>query len=188
MNQRRFVVLDRDGTIIVERNYLTDPSEVELLPGSAEGLRHMRDLGLGLAVITNQSAVGRGFIDRVRLDQIHGRLRDLLRNEGVHLDGIYSCPHLPEDNCSCRKPAVGLLNLAANELSFEPKSTFVIGDKACDIELGKRVGATTFLVRTGYGEVSATQQDLGQDHVVEGLQEAATVIERILAEDRGKPT
>ncbi len=187
MSQRRFVVLDRDGTIIIERHYLTDPSEVELLPGSADGLRHMRDLGLGLVVITNQSAVGRGFIDEGRLEQIHERMQHLLRNEGVYLDGIYSCPHLPEDNCSCRKPEIGLLSLAANELSFKPESTFVIGDKPCDIELGKRVGATTFLVRTGYGEEYATQQDLGQDYIVEGLQEAATLIERILAENCGKP-
>jgi len=187
MKQRRFVVLDRDGTIIIERHYLTDPSEVELLPGSAAGLRHMRELGLGLVVITNQSAVGRGFIDKMRLSQIHERLHDLLKNEGVHLDGIYSCPHLPEDNCSCRKPAVGLLSLAANELRFDPRSAFVIGDKACDIEMGKRVGATIFLVRTGYGEEHAAQKDLGQDYIVEGLQEAATVIGRILAENRGKP-
>ncbi len=184
MSDRRFVVLDRDGTIIVERNYLSDPFQIELLPGSAAGLRHMRDLGLGLVVITNQSAIGRGFIDRMRLDQIHERLCGLLRNEAIRLDGLYFCPHLPEDNCLCRKPATGLLDLAASELRFEPRRAFVMGDKACDIELGKRVGATTFLVRTGYGKQYAIQEGLGQDFIVDDLQEAATVIDGILTRER----
>ena len=183
MTQRRFVVLDRDGTIIVERNYLTDPSQVELLPGSADGLRHMRDLGLGLVVVTNQSAVGRGLIDGMRLEEIHERVCELLESEGVHLDGVYSCPHLPDDNCLCRKPQVGLLNLAAKELSFEPGSSFVIGDKPSDIEFGKRVGATTFLVRTGYGEQYACQEGLGQDFIVNDLREAASIIDRVLTDE-----
>lgn len=186
MTQRRFVVLDRDGTIIVERNYLTDPSQVELLPGSAAGLKQMRDLGLGLIVITNQSAIGRGFIDRTRLEQIHERMGELLKREGIQLDGLYFCPHLPGDNCLCRKPATGLLSLAAIELGFEPRSCFVIGDKACDIDLGKGVGATTFLVRTGYGKQYSIEADLGQDFIVDDLKEAAAVIEGILVRERNR--
>jgi phosphoheptose isomerase len=184
MDQRRFVVLDRDGTIIIERNYLTDPSEVELLPGSAEGLRHMRDLGLGLAVITNQSAVGRGFINEVQLDLIHKRFRELLEQEKVFLDGIYFCPHLPEEACECRKPAPALLKSAAQELGFDPQQTFVIGDKACDIELGHRVGATTILVRTGYGEEFEKGEDLQPDFTVNDLKEAAEVMREIIEKDQ----
>lgn len=184
MGERRFVVLDRDGTIIVERNYLIDPSQVELMPGSAAGLRHMRALGLGLVVITNQSAVGRGFINRMRLDEIHGRMCELLEEEGVHLDGLYFCPHLPEDDCFCRKPAVGLLNLAGKELGFMPKTAFVVGDKGCDVELGKRVGAITFLVRTGYGNQYAAQEGLGQDFTVHDLQEVAAIIGSILSGEK----
>ena len=183
MTQRRFVVLDRDGTIIVEHNYLSDPSQVELLPGSAAGLKQMRDLGLGLIVITNQSAIGRGFIDRTRLDQIHERLGELLKREGIQLDRLYFCPHLPEDNCACRKPATGLLDLAANELGFEPRSCFVIGDKACDIELGRRVEATTILVRTGYGEQFEKDGDLQPNFTVSNLKEAAEVIKEIVEKD-----
>jgi D-glycero-D-manno-heptose 1,7-bisphosphate phosphatase len=93
MSQRRFAVLDRDGTIIVERHYLSDASQVELIPGVAGGLRHLREMGLGLIVITNQSGIGRGFFDQARLDLIHQRLRELLQAEGVNLDDIYSCPH-----------------------------------------------------------------------------------------------
>ena len=185
MTQRHFVVLDRDGTIIVERQYLSDPSEVELIPGAASGLRQLSEMGLGLVVITNQSAVGRGFFDQARLDLIHRRLCELLNAEGVHLDGIYVCPHRPEDDCPCRKPRPGLLELAAQELDFDPQACFVIGDKACDIELGRRVGATTFLVRTGYGAQVTAETTVIPDYVVDDLWDAAQVIERLLAADEG---
>ncbi len=181
MTRRRFVVLDRDGTIIVERQYLSDPCQVELIPGAASGLRQLNEMGVGLIVITNQSAVGRGFFDKARLDLIHQRLRELLEAEGVYLDGIYLCPHTPEDNCQCRKPRPGLLKLAAQELNFDSQACFVIGDKVCDIELGRSVGATTFLVRTGYGAQVAANAVVTPDYVVDGVEEAAHIIQHLLA-------
>lgn len=181
MRRRRFVILDRDGTIIVERHYLCDPRQVELLPGAADGLRRLQRLGLGLVVITNQSAVGRGFIEQTHLDLIHQRLYQLLAAEGVRLDGLYVCPHLPEAGCPCRKPRTGLVELAAKELNFRPQASFVIGDQACDIELGRRVKATTMLVRTGYGAQVAAGHDVAPDYVVEDLRQAAQLIERLLA-------
>ena len=180
MNPRRFVLLDRDGTIVVERHYLSDPAGVELLPGAARGLRRMRELGLGLVVITNQSAIGRGYFNEARLDQIHARLCKLLREEQVSLDGIYYCPHRPEDRCECRKPESALPSRAARELDFNPAESLVIGDKECDIELGKRLGATTFLVLTGYGRETAAHQRVRPDFVVAGLEEAASEIEYLL--------
>mgnify|MGYP003576165344 CR=1 FL=1 len=98
MKRRPFVLLDRDGTIIVERHYLADPGQIEFLPGAIDGLRHLLSMGLGLVVLTNQSAVGRGFLDETRLDLIHRHLRELLNNEGVHLEGMYFCPHTPASN------------------------------------------------------------------------------------------
>ena len=184
MTKRRFVVLDRDGVIIVERQYLSEPRQVELIPGAASGLRQLSEMGLGLVVITNQSAVGRGFFDQARLDLIHRRLRELLEAKGGYLNGVYSCPHTPEDDCPCRKPRPGLLELAAQELDFDPQVCFVIGDKACDIELGQRVGATTFLVRTGYGAQVAAEGIATPDYVVDDLEEAARVIGRLVAEEQ----
>ena len=183
MTQRHFVVLDRDGTIIVERYYLSDPLQVELIPGVAAGLRQLSEMDLGLVVVTNQSALSRGFFDKARLNLIHQRLRELLYAEGVYLDGIYICPHRPEDNCLCRKPKIGLLELAAKELNFDPQASFVIGDKACDIELGQRVGATTFLVRTGYGAQVAAETMATPDYVVDDVRDAAQVIGRLLTTD-----
>ena len=184
MTRRRFVVLDRDGTINVECEYLLDPDQVELLPGAANGLRQLSEMGLGLVVITNQSAIGRGFFDEARLALIHQRLCELLEAEGVYLDGIYFCPHTPEDDCPCRKPRPGLLELAAQELDFDPQACFVIGDKAIDIELGQRVGATTFLVRTGYGAQVAAENTVIPDYVVDDVWDAAQVIKRLLLQMR----
>lgn len=181
MQRRRFVVLDRDGTIIVERHYLSDPTQVELIPGAVAGLRQLNEMGLGLIVITNQSGVSRGFFDQACLDLIHQRLHELLEEERIHLDKVYFCPHRPEDHCLCRKPEIGLLKLAAQELGFNPRASFVIGDKACDIGLGQRVGATTFLVRTGYGAQVASETMVTPDYVVNDVGDAAHVIERILA-------
>lgn len=176
MKQPRFVVLDRDGTIIRERHYLREPELVELLEGTTDGLRLLREMGLGLVVVTNQSAIGRGFLDESRLQQIHQRLRELLASEGVYVEDIYFCPHMPMDDCSCRKPRTGLLELAAKEHGFKPKDAFVIGDKPCDIELGQRMEATTFLVRTGYGNQVAAENQATPDYVVENVLEAALVI------------
>jgi len=182
MTRRRLVVLDRDGTLIVEHQYLSDVQQVELLPGAASGLRQLQERGLGLIVITNQSGVGRGFFDLARLDQIHRRLHELLHAEGVHLDGIYVCPHTPDDDCRCRKPNTALLELAAKDMGCDLQASFVIGDKACDIALGRRVRATTLLVRTGYGAQVAPERTITPDHVVDDLWEAAQVIRRQLVE------
>jgi D-glycero-D-manno-heptose 1,7-bisphosphate phosphatase len=184
----RCVVLDRDGTLIVERHYLSEPDQVELISGVISGLRQLSEMGLGLVVVTNQSGIGRGLFDLIRLDLIHRRLCELLAAEGVHLEGIYVCPHTPEDDCLCRKPRIGLIELAAKELNFDPRTTFIIGDKSSDIELGKRVGATTFLVRTGYGAQVAADPTVNPDYVVDGVWEAAQVIERLLTIDERRAT
>jgi D-glycero-D-manno-heptose 1,7-bisphosphate phosphatase len=135
MSQRRFVVFDRDGTINVEREYLSHPDQLELLPGAASGLRHLMKLGLGLVVITNQSGIGYGYFNDTQLDLIHQKLRALLAAEGIQLNGIYVCTHRPDEGCTCRKPQTELLEKAAQEHKFKPSETFVIGDKAIDIEL-----------------------------------------------------
>jgi len=139
-------------------------------------------------VATNQSAIGRGLFDRDRLDQIHRRMEDMLATEGICLDGIYVCPHTPDDNCSCRKPLPGLIEQASRELGFDPKECFVIGDKECDIELGRRTGATTFLVRTGYGAELADEGTVTADYVVDDLAETAQIIEHLLTRRRMEQT
>ena len=182
MERRRFVVLDRDGTIIEERVYLSSPEGLAIIPGAADALRQLGEMGLGLIVVTNQSGVGRGFFDEAQLKRIHDQFSRQLEAQGVELAGIYFCPHMPEDQCVCRKPAPGLIQIAAKELDFDLTSSIVIGDKACDIEMGQRVGATTFLVRTGYG--AQFEQSVAADYVVDDLLAAAEIIKRLLRNER----
>jgi D-glycero-D-manno-heptose 1,7-bisphosphate phosphatase len=137
-------------------------------------------MGLGLVVVTNQSAVGRGLFGEGRLKEIHDRLCEILNSEGVQLDGLYYCPHKPEDDCLCRKPSTGLMKKAAEELSFDLHGSFVVGDKMSDIEMGRQAGAMTFLVRTGYGAQAAADHSLSPDHVVADLAEAVETIAALL--------
>lgn len=176
MKGRRYVLLDRDGTIIVERNYLSEVEGVELLPGSAAGLRRMSAAGFGLAVVTNQSGIGRGYFDEARVAAIHDRMESLLGQAGVRLDGIFVCPHTPDDGCECRKPRTGLVKTAALELGFDPAEAIVIGDKASDIELGMRLGARTVLVRTGYGAEVEKLAQVVPGLVANDLEEAASLL------------
>ncbi len=178
--RRRFVLLDRDGTVIVSHHYLSDPEKVELLPGAAEGLRRLRDAGFGLILVTNQSAIGRGYFDLSRLEEIHGRLAELLASEGIELDGVYFCPHRPDEECACRKPGVGLVERAAREHDFDPNDAFVIGDNVCDIEMGEACGARTLLVTSGYGREVLRAGTVRPDHVVTDLTQAEVVIRDIL--------
>lgn len=171
---RRFVLIDRDGTINVEKHYLSDPDQLELIPGVAQAMRRLQDNGFGLAVITNQSGIARGYFDLARLDAIHDRLRSLLAAEEVAVDGIYICPHGPGDDCDCRKPLPGMAEQAMAEHGFDPTRAVMIGDKEVDVELGLAIGAETFLVRTGHGLkfVNGTKAH----HVVDDLAAAVDII------------
>ena len=184
--RRPYVLLDRDGTVNVERQYLCDPEQFELLPGSVEGMRKLRAHGIGLVIVSNQSGVGRGYITPDQLDAIHERLETLLGDANLAVDGIYSCPHVPEDGCACRKPETGLVLRASAELGFDPANSFVVGDRQSDIDLGRRLGVMALLVRTGYGMKSLTE-GVTPDRVVRDLDEAADVIIRE-CERRSKAT
>jgi histidinol phosphatase-like enzyme len=117
------------------------------------------------------------------LEQIHARMKELLRSEGAAVRAIYVCPHQPDDGCDCRKPAPGLARWAAEEFRANLSGSFVVGDKACDIDLGKAVGAKTILVRTGYGAQLEREGAVQPDWVAKDLPEAAELIELALAQE-----
>jgi D-glycero-D-manno-heptose 1,7-bisphosphate phosphatase len=142
----RVAVLDRDGTIVIDRGYLADPAGLEFEPGAVAGLRWFYSHAFRLVVITNQSGVGRGLFTIEQLQAMNARLMEMVESAGARLERIYFCPHAPSEFCECRKPALGLMRRAASELGFEPACTVVIGDKESDIEFGRRAGATTILI------------------------------------------
>lgn len=176
----RIVLIDRDGTINIERNYLSAPEQIELIPQAADGIKLLRELGLSIAVITNQSGIGRRLFDLARLKEIHNRLKAVLKEAGTKVDAIYFCPHTPEDNCNCRKPLLKMAEQAARDFNADLSKSFVIGDNVCDIELGKKIGATTILVRTGHGTRTEREKKAQPDYTVENLFEAAQLIGKTL--------
>lgn len=181
---RRAVFLDRDGTLIEERHYLSRPDQLRLLPGAAAALRRLSDLGLALVLVTNQSGVARGIFTEAELAAVHAGLVDLLAAEGAALDGLYYCPHHPEDgvgeltrNCDCRKPGTAMVEAACADLDLEPEGSWMIGDKAADIELARAAGLKGILVRSGHGRASeAAGAGAGAHATVDDLAAAAALI------------
>ncbi len=150
-----------------------------MVTGATAGLRALAKLGLGLVVVTNQSVIGRGMLSIGGLGAVHDRMIAQLGEHGVSLDGIYFCPHHPDDECSCRKPGTAMVNEAAADLHFEAAQCFVIGDAPSDIELGQALGATTLLVRTGHG-TETLDRGTRADYVVADLAEAASLIAELV--------
>jgi D-glycero-D-manno-heptose 1,7-bisphosphate phosphatase len=179
---RPTILLDRDGTLTVERHYLSDPDQLALLPGTVAALRQLRQQGFLLVVVTNQSGIGRGYFSRAAVDRVHQRLRRLLADGDVTLDGIYLCPYAPDQPCDCRKPLPGLVHQAAAELGFDPRHSIVIGDKDADTRLGHAVGGRSLLVRTGWGRDTERAGSHGADAVVDDLPAAAAWIRHAAAD------
>ncbi len=146
------VFLDRDGTLIEEVGYLSRVEEFRLLPRVSEAIRLLNHYQLKAVVITNQSGVARGYFPESFVQVIHRKLEGLLESEGAHLDGIYYCPHHPDDKCECRKPAAGLVKKAAEDLDLDCLKSYVVGDRGIDIALAHGIGAKGILVLTGYGK------------------------------------
>lgn len=137
---KKAVFIDRDGTIIFDRVYLTDPEQVELVPAAGASLRRMIDAGYILVLITNQSLIGRGMGTSAQVDAVHARMAQLLARDGVRFAGMYYCPHTPEDQCGCRKAEPGLLLEATEALDIELDASVMIGDNASDVEAGLAAG------------------------------------------------
>jgi len=178
------IFLDRDGTIIVEKNYPSHPDQVALVEGAIAGLRAMAKHGYPLVVVSNQSGIGRGYFSTEQADAVERRVIDLLASEGVTVAAWYRCPHAPGAGCACRKPAPGMIHSAVRDLDLDPVRSFMIGDKWSDIELAAAVGAVGILVTTGHGLVDADRARQQGVAVCRDLVEADGEITRHLALDR----
>lgn len=136
------VLFDRDGTLVHDVPYNGDPELVVPVPGARWAVAALRAEGVALGVVTNQSGVGRGLLDRRAVLAVADRVERLLGP----FDVWAVCPHAPADGCRCRKPAPGLVEAAAAELGVEPARAVVIGDRASDVEAAEAAGATGLLV------------------------------------------
>ncbi len=150
------VFLDRDGTVIVDRGYLSDPAGIAFEPGAVEALRRLHHAGFGLIFVSNQSGIGRGLMTAEQANDVHRRVLGLLAAEGVPITGSYICPHAPWDQCQCRKPSPVLVRRAAADREIDFSKSFVIGDKKTDVDLGRVTGCRSVLYAN-----QATQDNAG---------------------------
>jgi len=147
------IFLDRDGVLIENRpDYVRDWSQVKIIPEAIHALSLATAKNYKIIIITNQSAVGRGLLLQANAEEINHRLVNLIHHHGGQVDGVYMCPHKPDDDCFCRKPRPGLLLQAARELSLDLQRSWMIGDAWSDVQAGQRAGVRhTILLRTGRG-------------------------------------
>lgn len=153
MTPRPAVFIDRDGTILVEKEYLADPAGVELTPDALDAMRSLRDAGFALVVVTNQSGIARGLYSLGQYRAVERRLNELFAEAGLAVDATEFCPHHPDATgpCDCRKPATGMHRRAAAALGLDLAGSYYMGDKVTDILPAVELGGQGILVRTGYG-------------------------------------
>lgn len=167
MTPRPAIFLDRDGVIIEDTHYLASPAQVRLIPGAADAIAALNRAGWPVVVVTNQSGVARGLFPVEAVEAVHAHLTEQLEGYGARIEAYYYCPHFPTADvevyrveCACRKPKPGMLLRAAEELDLDPDRSWMIGDRASDLEAGAAAGTRTILVRTGYGATAdATSLD-----------------------------
>ena len=155
--------LDRDGTINVDlmHEYLSHPDQMQLIPKSGQAICRAQNNGFKIAIVTNQAGVAKGLTDAKNFPAIHDRLADLIAAEGKQkkftFDDIQICPHHPQENCTCRKPQIGMLEKAAKNLNSDLKYSFFIGDRETDLLCAQKFNLSSILVLTGHG-VKTKQQ------------------------------
>lgn len=149
---RRAVFLDRDGTLNIERNYLRDPDQLDLFPGTGTALRRLQEAGFLLFIVTNQSGIGRGYYTEADMHAVNRRLTGRLAEEGVEFAAIYFAPEAPEQPSRGRKPSPQFLFDARDGFGLDLSLSYMVGDKIADLHCGWNAGVRRcVLVRTGYG-------------------------------------
>jgi len=165
--------LDRDG-VINDNVFVNDPDDLVLLPGAEKAIARLNRAGIPVVVVTNQGGLAMGYLTESTLAEIHAKLANLLAEDGAHVDAIYYCPHMPNamvaayrQQCSCRKPEIGMLERARDDLGVDLSASVLVGDSTSDILAGIRAGCRTILVRTGFGgadgKVSAQPDEVADD-------------------------
>ena len=152
----KYLFADRDGTLILDKHYLSDPAQVELFPGVSNSLKLLRDNAIKIFVVTNQSGIGRGYFSENDFFACQEALKQLLLEKGVEISDYAFCPHAPEEECSCRKPALGMWEYLSQKHGICADECAMVGDKMEDVVFGIKAGfALSCLVLTGKGEQTA---------------------------------
>ena len=149
---KRAVFLDRDGTLNIERHYLHDPDQLEIIPSTGPALRRLMDAGFALFIVTNQSGIGRGYYTETDMHSVNKKMSEGLAADGVRFEKIYFAPESSEDESLGRKPSPKFLQDGADEFGIDLAQSYMVGDKTTDLQCGWNAGVKkSILVRTGYG-------------------------------------
>ncbi len=172
----RVVFLDRDGVICRDRDdYVKSWDEFVWIPGAKEALKRLNDNHYMTIVVTNQAGVARGITSQQAVEDIHKRMLREVSQTGGKIEAVYYCPHRSEDKCDCRKPKAGLLLKAARDFAFNPKKSYLVGDKISDIEAGHRLGCTTIMIKNGENRGNSMSKNRA-DYTVSDLAEGVDLI------------
>jgi D-glycero-D-manno-heptose 1,7-bisphosphate phosphatase len=170
---QKTVFIDRDGTLIEEVNFLSRLEDLCFFPWTIEAVRLLKENGFLVVVLTNQSGIGRKIFEESAMHEIHGKIQEELTEK---VDEFYFCPHLPDEGCLCRKPNLGMIETARMHFEIDLENSWMIGDKAIDIETGFNAKIKTALVLTGYGQRALEILKKKPDVIAENLLEAVKVI------------
>jgi D-glycero-D-manno-heptose 1,7-bisphosphate phosphatase len=185
--KRPFVFLDRDGTLVHDAGYTHRVDDYRLLEGVKPGLKRLVAAGYALAIVTNQSGIGRGYYGEADYMRFQRHLEADLLSAGIPIAVSLHCPHLPDAGCGCRKPAPGMLDRAQREFGADLAASFVIGDAASDLALATRAGLRgAVLVLTGLGEETSRETSPSVPRAAD-LVAAARLIEGLSASDPRLP-
>lgn len=178
------VLLDRDGVINHDSpDYILSPEAWQPIPGSLEAIARLTAAAIPVAICTNQSAIGRGRLNETTLSRIHDKLRTAVAAHGGVISAIYYCPHAPEADCDCRKPAPGLIQQALSAAGVSPAAALMIGDSQRDLTAAQQADVRAWLVRTGNGH--ATEKNLVAESEIPIFDDLQSAVDAILGEHHG---
>lgn len=163
--------LDRDGTLIRDREYVDDPADVEVLPGADGAVSLLNARSIPVVVVTNQSGIGRGYYTEADFRAVEDTMERRLAMRGCAVDAVFHCPHAPEASCGCRKPELGMHREAEERLGVDLGRALYVGDKVSDVLPAVRTGGRGFLLRTG--------ADHDPDEVPEGVEVARDLLDAV---------
>jgi histidinol-phosphate phosphatase family protein len=166
------VFLDRDGTINVDTGYICNPDDLVFIRGSKKAVKLLKENEYLVYVMTNQSGVGRGYFSIEKMHAVNDRLAAEFEKEGIVIDGIFACPHRPDEECKCRKPKPDVVFETAEKNNVDLRKSFFVGDKDIDIETGKNAGCRTVLIVGDADIIEKKEKWPKPDYVSKNLLEA----------------
>ncbi len=177
MEKIKNILLDRDGTIIYDKEYLSSPEEVELLPNVPQALSLIQKREVDIYIVTNQSGIGRGYFTEQDFFRVQERLEEILHRWNIKIKDTVFCPHHPSMGCECRKPKIGMWKSLSSRHGLHPQESIMVGDKASDVFFGKNASLRkSVLLLTGYGREHLSKVEATADIIAEDLLELTRIL------------